>query len=651
MMKKNIKTTSQMKSFLIILILIGGSFAASFLITQIGMGTYTYEVKSFTSYDEFFSFLKKNSDNYTFRGYYESTPSMGILKTGATQTMDNTEGGGETVDFSQTNIQVEGVDEPDIVKTDGTYLYIVANSTVYILRAYPAEQAKVLSKIPGDNDTYITTMFIYKDYLVVLGTRYIYPVYPEEKNDIWWSGTERTTVGIYNIFDRNHPVLMTSVEVDGAYVDARMINDFVYLIATEYTYDIIQVSEGNETFRIPAITINNVTENISAESIYYVDLPEPVETMTHVLAVNITTGAVTQKSFLIGYAQNMYVSKNNIYLTSTHYHYPSFLGVRTVGNEQETTILHKISINKDNISYVAQGEVPGHVLNQFSMDEYNGFFRIATTVGYLWSTETPSKNNVYILDENLDRVASVEDIAPGETIYSARFMGDRAYLVTFKKIDPFFTLDLSDPYQPKILGKLKIPGYSDYLHPYDENHIIGIGKNTVEATAEEKEWRDLDFAWYQGVKIALFDVSDFENPKEIAKVVIGDRGTSSSALYDHKAFLFDREKQLLVIPIDLYEIDEDIKQQHHNYTGNIYGEFTFQGVYVYHLSIEGGFEYQGRITHLSEEDMLKSGFYPLYEASIFRSLYIDNLLYTVSGRMVKINDLENLSEISSVTLQ
>ncbi|HEC94696.1 MAG TPA: hypothetical protein ENI45_01870, partial [Thermoplasmatales archaeon] len=312
-------------------------------------------------------------------------------------------------------------------------------------------------------------------------------------------------------------------------------------------------------------------------------------------------------------------------------------------------VIHRISIKNGDVSYAAQGEVPGRVLNQFSMDEYNGFLRVATTAGSVWGGE--SRNNIYILNQDLDRVSELEGIAPGERIYSARFMGPKAYLVTFKKVDPFFTIDLSDPYNPKILGELKIPGYSDYLHPYDEDHIIGIGKDTVEALEYQKEMRDLDFAWYQGIKIALFDVSDFEHPREIAKIVIGDRGTDSPVLRDHKALLFDREKNLLVIPVTVYEIDETIKERYGGYTGSIYGEFTFQGAYVYRITVEDGFEFKGRVTHRDDNEP-SSEYYWYWDSgsSITRSLYIDNVLYTVSEKMIKMNDLDTLEELNTVEL-
>ena len=370
--------------------------------------------------------------------------------------------------------------------------------------------------------------------------------------------------------------------------------------------------------------------------------------------VNNKNKEVNTKSFLLGNTNTMYVSQNNIYLTYTKQDYLKPLTTNIYIEPQEKTIIHRISIKNGDISYAAQGEVPGRILNQFSMDEYNGFFRIATTTGHTWNGN--SKNNVYILSQNLSRVSKIEDIAPGEQIHSARFMGTKAYLVTFKKVDPFFTIDLSDPYNPKILGELKIPGYSDYLQPYDENHIIGIGKDTVEALEYQKEMRNLDFAWYQGIKISLFDVTDFQHPKEITKIVIGDRGTDSPVLRDHKALLFDREKNLLVIPVTVYEIDENIKEQHHGYTGNIHGEFTFQGVYVYHVNPEDGFVLKGKITHREHNETHSSQTWGWYRGyydngfSIKRSLYINNVLYTVSEKMIKMNDLNTLEELKNLRL-
>jgi len=312
-----------------------------------------------------------------------------------------------------------------------------------------------------------------------------------------------------------------------------------------------------------------------------------------------------------------------------------------IQKELEKTIIQKISIDGMDIELEDSGAVPGRTLNQFSMDEYKGYFRIATTNSQ-WNRDR-SANHVYVLDDSMDIVGELEDLAPGERIYSARFMGERLYLVTFRNIDPLFVIDLADPTNPSVLGKLKIPGYSDYLHPYDENHIIGVGKETI----EDKE---RDIAWQQGVKLALFDVSDVEKPKQISKVEIGDRGSDSYALQDHKAFLFSKAKNLLVIPVTVAEIDEEkypdgVKPQQ-------YGDTVFQGAYVFNLDLDG-FELKGKITHVEDpEKFKKSGRYWYGDGeNIKRTLYMDDVLYTVSDSKIKMNDLDDIDdELNKVKL-
>jgi inhibitor of cysteine peptidase len=250
-------------------------------------------------------------------------------------------------------------------------------------------------------------------------------------------------------------------------------------------------------------------------------------------------------------------------------------------------------------------------------------------------------NHVFVLDMELNTISGVMDIAPGERIYSARFMGGRGYLVTFKKVDPFFVLDLSDPTNPYILGKLKIPGYSNYLHPYDENHVIGIGKDTVPA-------KNGDFAWYQGVKLSIFDVTDVNNPKELSKYIIGDRGTHSLALDDPHAFLFSMEKNLLVIPILLAEIDES--KYPGGYPPNTHGDYTWCGAYVFDISLINGFQLRGGISHTDNFDPGSLSWYYDSPYKVKRSFYIEDVLYTISGNMIKANDLASLSEFNSVEL-
>jgi uncharacterized secreted protein with C-terminal beta-propeller domain len=339
----------------------------------------------------------------------------------------------------------------------------------------------------------------------------------------------------------------------------------------------------------------------------------------------------------------------------------------------QKTVVHRIAIDNGNIEYKANGEVPGYVLNQFSMDEQDGYFRIATTTRNEWwgpgplgmgiaatrtqvlttqnqvqaaessaSQEPQSSNNVYVLDSDLKIVGSLENLAPGESIYSARFIGNRCYLVTFKSIDPLFVIDLSDPANPKVLGQLKIPGFSDYLHPYDETHIIGVGKEVDESIDADKV-HSPNAVYYTavgGVKLSLFDVSDVSNPKEIAKIAIGYTGTDSEALRDHKAFLFSKDKNLLVIPILL--INEPFKD---------FGvrPVTWQGAYVFSTSLDTGFTLKGRITH-APSNATNDYYYYYGPYSVTRSLYIDNVLYTISEKSIKMNALDTLNEIKSVEL-
>jgi uncharacterized secreted protein with C-terminal beta-propeller domain len=666
------KKTTQITGILIVIMLTCASIVAIITLSPQDKGTYTYKLNTFSTYDELLAFLHKRFETYENQSsYYDGR--MNVMFDKSESTNGGTQSGDELPSYSTTNVQVAGVDEPDIVKTDGTYLYMVANQTVFIIKAYPPLDAIILSRIKITNVT-ISNIFIRGDHLVIFGDSGGYYGYPLLREDvkvagdsasIWWGGEAQTVINIYDISDRSNPVLSKDIKIDGSYFDARLIDEYVYVVASEYTNNIYRaLDEQNYTLNVPEIIIDDENITIPPSDIYYVDLPELSDTMTHVVSINLDTIDIDEKSFMLGSSQTMYVSKNNIFLTSTHYqNYPVLYGVKsesTTNSNQETTILHKISINTGDVTYIAQGEVPGQILNQFSMDEHNGFFRVATTVGNNWGEESQTSNNIYILDENLKQISKIENIAPGESIYAARFLGDRAYLVTFVQVDPLFTVDLSDPYNPKILGELKIPGYSEYLHPYDETHIIGIGKE-VDPTIDADKIHTPGAIYYTailGLKIALFDVSDFENPKEVAKVVIGDRGTDSPALYDHKAFLFDKEKELLVIPVSLYEISQEVKDQYiaSNGTETLTGEFTFQGAYVYRLTLDNGFEFKGRITHQTPEEMQKQtiDYYWYWGSSstdITRTLYIGETLYTISDSMVKMNSLNDLSEINSINLE
>ena len=530
-------------------------------------------------------------------------------------------------DYSPTNIQVAGVDEADIVKTDGEYIYLVSGQKVIIVKAYPPEQAQVLSEIKLEGIA--IGIFINGDRLVVFEEETPYydvrlgPTGEFYMPSIAYYTSPKTYIKVYDVSDRENPRLQRELSADGQYVSSRMIGDYAYVVINEPVY-----GEDDEP-SLPRIYSGGSEKEIPATDIYCCNVSDYYYMYTTIMAINTQNDdqKATYATMLLGASSNLYVSLDNIYLTL-----PVWGGY--VGDFQKTSV-HRIHIAGNNMTYVASGEFPGMVLNQFSMDEYDGYFRVATT-----TREGTSRNHIYILDMALNITGSLEDLAPGETIYSARFMGERGYLVTFKQVDPLFVIDLKDPYGPEVLGYLKVTGYSDYLHPYDETHIIGIGKETTDAG---------EFAWYQGVKISLFDVTDVNNPREISKVEIGDRGTDSPVLWDHKAFLFDKSRNLLVMPILVAEVDQS--EYPEGVPSWAYGEPVWQGAYAFNVSLDQGIQLKGRITHIEDPVDLEQDYYWSYSPlSVERSLYIDDVLYTISDAKIKMNNLENLDYINEVQL-
>jgi len=578
------------------------------------------QISKFASYEELQDFIKANAQYTAFhwRDVWMNDVLKSVSGEGAIYAPAAT-------DYSPTNIQVAGVDEADIVKTDGDYIYLVSGNRTIIVKAYPPEQAQVLSEIELEGT--VIGIFINGDRLVVFEEEMpYYPYYdlPSSVRKIYMPYiSSKTYIKVYDVSDRENPRLQRELSVDGQYVSSRMIGDYAYVVINEPVY------EQDDEPSLPRIYFGNNEMEIPATDIYYSDVSDYYYMYTTIMAINTQNDdqEPTYETILLGASSNLYVSLNNIYLTLP-------VWGSKVGDLQKTSI-YRIHIEGDEIEFVASGEVPGMVLNQFSMDEYDGYFRVATT-----TREGTSRNHIYTLDMALNITGSLEDLAPGETIYSARFMGERGYLVTFKQVDPLFVIDLKDPYNPEELGYLKVTGYSDYLHPYDENHIIGIGKETTDAG---------EFAWYQGVKISLFDVTDVSNPREISKVEIGDRGTDSPVLWDHKAFLFDKARNLLVMPVLVAEVDES--EYPEGVPSWAYGEPVWQGAYAFNVSLDQGIQLKGRITHIENLGDPEQDYYYFYSPfTVERSLYIDDVLYTISDAKIKMNNLENLDYINEVQL-
>lgn len=607
-------------------------------------------------------------------------------------------------DYSSTNIQVEGVDEADVIKNDGKYIYLVKGSTIRIVEAYPAENMKELVSLTlGEEEKeetfYPSEMYVNGDTLTVIGSKSQYYIMDDMiSNKMIYPGPSgsRTKVFVLDITDRTKPKVTRSVEFDGNYHTSRRIGDMLYMVMNKYPYftPYYQV-ERRESEIKPMEMLPTMKDSVKGQDELIAPcnqiriFPKP-KTFNFLITAAVPLKDMDKevvRSVVVGNTQNVYVSPKNLYVASTEWNGGYYYDAQT-----EKTMVYKFALNDGALAYENKGKVSGYVLNQFSMDESNDHFRIATTRN-MYSGKTSKDNNLYVLDKDMKVVGSLENIAPNEQIYSVRFMGKRAYMVTFKTVDPLFVIDVSEPTSPKILGELKIPGYSNYLHPYDENHLIGFGKEVDESIDADKVHSD-DAVYYtavQGMKIGFFDVTDPNNPKEMFKEVIGNSGTESELMYNHKALLFDKEKELLAFPVSVNEIPDEEQCGNYTYSScpstchkmcmpsvcnyengvkvctadcdgknscavkNPYesSKPVFVGAYVYSFNLKDGFKLKGKITHLNEEEQQKlidDGYNTAYEKTIQRILYIGENLYTVSQAAVKANALSNLQQKGEAAL-
>ena len=534
-------------------------------------------------------------------------------------------------DYSKTNTQVQGVDEADIVKTDGTHIYYLANEKLTIINTENASQMKEMSTIEFDETFTPEELFFNNDKIIVIGTRFEYDerekrigidddyLYPNYMDKTY------TSAKIYNVKDKTNPTLERTVEVEGSYLTARMIDSNVYIASNKYmyyayicnTYKSTELNEDDFKPHYLDTATSNETKSINFDCIYYI--PEFEDTnYLNIVAFNITNNQEANVESYLGAGEEIYASKENLYVTKTKYDY------ERKNKTSITTEIYKFNLNNANCTFAKAGDVPGSVLNQFSMDECNGYFRIATTDSTSWNSES-NTNNLYVLNENLETIGKIEGLAKGERIYSVRFMGNRAYMVTFVETDPLFVIDLSNPTTPTVLGKLKIPGYSKYLHPYDETHLIGIGEDT-----EVVNYGYGDRVVTNGMKMAMFDVTDPNNPQELYNVKIGEKGTYSELLYNHKALLFSKEKNIIAFPISITDNDYKV---------------TFQGAIVYGVSLEKGFELKTKISNSATD-------YDRYYSRnrVERIIYIKDTLFTLSNGLIKAVDLNTFETKGSIEL-
>ena len=559
--------------------------------------------------------------------------------------------------FTGTNVQVQGVDEPDLVKTDGTHLFVATNGTgsisgvnpggpmipvgsevpgsssnasVTIMNAYPTSSMGVLSTVtlPGSQ---ILGIEVSTNRLAVVDQRY----------------TNSSYIGLL-LFDTTNlssPKLMDNMTIEGSYVGSRLAGGYIYEIVQQPSYQFD--SQGNATGVLPRVSTNGDTSELPPTSVYYTPGSIQISAYTMVVSMSMASGAQSTLSVLTGLSSTVFVSTSNIYVVYTNYREyanaddipgDAFTGgaISPVIQESNSTIF-RASYSNGTVAVQAVGSVPGSVLNQFSMNEYDGYFQVATSRFATIDGSATRSDDVYVLNQGMNQVAALQNIAPGENLYAVRFVGDMGYVVTFEQVDPLFAISFATPTQPVILSALKVNGYSDYLQQLFPGYLIGVGKNTVAAS-------NGDFAYYLGLKLSLFHVEANGTSSDVQDYLIGDRGTDSPVLTNHLAFTWDAADNITVIPVLLYKVADNQTSE-----GGIppYGNPVWQGAYVVKVSTSG-FTLLGTVSQYPAG--MNYGDSPNNNLQIDRSVIIGNVLYTISGSEVMASDLTSFATISTVTL-
>ena len=617
----------------------------------------------------------------------------------ATVTKDAAPAGGAE-DFSGTNNQVRGVDEADTVKTDGSFVYMLPKGCgerhkLVISRAFPPSSAHLISTT--DLTPYDLTpmaLLLEGDVLVVIGS---------SSDSLAVTGTTTSRIltvvaQLWDVSDKGAPRLNKSVQLEGSYLAARMVDGRVYLVVRTYPSWLWQGKAKYLRSASPLVRELNATvaDEVARRASVPFRAVEPTCTkIGHLKGVrDVAEGFMTvlaldadkerkdsygkwKVSTHAGRGSTVFVSSKHIYVAATTYDYKRAEPATVAADCGEAgkadcpiedpkpargvwSAILKFEMNNGAPSFRGVAEVDGSILNQFAMDEFNGYLRIASTKGQMWARPTTSESLVTILAQNLTVVAVLDGLARGERIYSARFMGERGYVVTYRQTDPFFVFDLSVPTAPRMLGYLKVPGFSDYLHPLDttSTRMLGVGKDTMENTNENGDV----IVYTRGVKLSLFNVTDPTQPRQEDVLLLGDRLSSTAVSFDHKAFLFHAGSGIISLPLELWQSEKCKEARtmggacpHCIDSASCTVGKTFQGVYVIDLVGETAenkkFRVRGRVTHergasdlAADTGRVMWGIWGAWRESlrrVHRSIYMDGSLYTLSDRHMQVCRVPN----------
>lgn len=545
------------------------------------------DIQTAKSYDQIYEYLQANQDDQygiddgmLERGVVtesaedsSSTNSAAAVDTGVAQNSKSS----ENAVYSETNVRQEGVDEADVVKTDGRYLYTLKDNgrSVAIVDTSNGELQMVIS-IPVEDDDQAREFYVSDGHLILISE------FNQEREDGTWTyASTDTRVTTYDITDPEKPEKAGEVTQSGSYTSSRLTDGHLYLF-TQYSVDVTSgITPKDKKDYIPYVN----QQMLEADDIY---LPPFSQAYMYevVSSVDIAKpGEIQDSKAIFSDGGELYVSNDNIYWYETQW------------SDKTETVIKRISYKDGKLKAEASGKVDGYINDSFSIDEYDGYLRVVTT-----DDET---NGLYILDSKMKEVGSITGLAEGEQVYSARLLGDTGYFVTYEQTDPLFSVDLSDPKNPKIIGKLKIPGFSEYLHFYGENLLLGIGMDV-----------DEDGFTTNGVKLSMFDISDSSDVKEIQKYTL-ENVYSAAVMYDYKAVLIDPERNVIGFAAD----------------GN-----SGENYYVFSYNDTKGFEC------LMNETVNGNG----YQSA--RGVYVDNTLYVVKGNIIEAYDMADYQKTGDLIL-
>ena len=537
---------------------------------------------------------------------------------------------GEAVkDSSNTNTQVQGIDEADSVKTNGEYIVSVMDNKVYIITTDNDKIVKVINFNPKEGEEnekayWVNELYLTETQLVIMGTIATYTSYQggvkDGMRDLWWGwwGAQDTFIQVIELSDLS---TSASYDVKGSYFTSRLSGSELIVITNQWQ-TLVYDAQNNAEVVDPTVTDDegNVISSIDEGKAYILPYNQG-SSFVNILKIDLTGSADAELTSFLGWIQTVYMNAENLIIAQSRYEYNEATQIGTSWTDL-------LRFDVASLSLKAEGSVKGYLLNQFSLDIHNNVLRAALT-----NWEKVSTNSVYTFDLAINVLDSIQNLAENETIRSVRFLGDKGYMVTFEQIDPLFVLDLSNPQDIKVTGELKIPGFSTYLHPVSENVLWGIAEDleVTQVTENGNTWNSVKRF---GVKISLFDVSDPTKPTELTNLNILGPSGYSEAQYNHKAIVFDNDRNLVYIPYADYQ----------------YETWTCAEGEKCEYQFETGLKVL-RITETSVELVKTLSVSSTWDQNVWvnRSLWVGNKLYLMSNQGLTVFDRTTYEKLGSIS--